>query len=192
MEDNSQRASEESTVIDERPFVVEDGQALPFKDKSFEHVIASHVLEHVDDPYKFISELTRVGRAGYIESPSELGEEISGWPFHGWIVRFENNTIVLRRRGEDSPFSAFFHQVYQKDTVFAEFVDSHFEDFYTQYDWRGTINMRIEDNVDNAVRLNSATHKVETRSAFRNPEISATRGFPFPVLKLLRHFLNLE
>lgn len=40
--------------------VIGDGCYLPFKDKSFKTVYSRHVIEHVDDPEKFISECRRV------------------------------------------------------------------------------------------------------------------------------------
>jgi ubiquinone/menaquinone biosynthesis C-methylase UbiE len=49
-----------------------DGEALPFNDNSFDLVYASHVLEHVLEPRKFLAELQRVGNLVYIEVPCEL------------------------------------------------------------------------------------------------------------------------
>lgn len=46
------------------------GDRFPFPDNHFDYVIASHVIEHVPDPKKFLSEVFRVGGArGYIEFP---------------------------------------------------------------------------------------------------------------------------
>ncbi len=61
--DNTERSGGDNIVIDVRPFVVADGLALPFKDKSFDYVISSHILEHVDDPHGFVKELTRRRRS---------------------------------------------------------------------------------------------------------------------------------
>lgn len=33
---------------------------LPFKDKSFDCVLASHVLEHVENPYRLLREINRI------------------------------------------------------------------------------------------------------------------------------------
>lgn len=46
-----------------------DGGRFPFKNKEFDYVICSHVLEHVleEDLPTFISELQRVAKAGFIE-----------------------------------------------------------------------------------------------------------------------------
>jgi Methyltransferase domain len=40
---------------DDRPLVLARGEALPFRDKSFDYVIAFHVLEHSEHPEVFLS-----------------------------------------------------------------------------------------------------------------------------------------
>ena len=43
------------------------------KDNEFDFVVASHVLEHVQDPVLFLSEIQRVSSiGGYIEVPTKL------------------------------------------------------------------------------------------------------------------------
>jgi ubiquinone/menaquinone biosynthesis C-methylase UbiE len=42
--------------------VVGDGQSLPYEDGSFDVVVCSEVLEHVDDPAGVLAEIERVGR----------------------------------------------------------------------------------------------------------------------------------
>jgi len=41
---------------------IDDVYNLPFQDESFESVLCSHTIEHVDDPRRFYNELKRVGR----------------------------------------------------------------------------------------------------------------------------------
>jgi ubiquinone/menaquinone biosynthesis C-methylase UbiE len=54
-------------------FVQQTGANLPFEDRSFDLVIASHVLEHVEDERSFLRELARVSRRYvYVEVPCEL------------------------------------------------------------------------------------------------------------------------
>lgn len=190
--DNTERSGEEGVVIDERPFVVADALALPFKDKSFDYVITSHILEHVDDPEKFVAELERVAMRGYIETPSELSEKLFGWPFHKWTVRCDGDTIAMRRRTEDSPFGNYFHELYAKDPLFAEAIDSHFDDFYVQYEWRDEIKLRVEQETDRKVLPNCRMAPVSPRSAWRSLEISATRLLLRPLLKVLRHLRKFE
>ena len=61
---------------DDRPLVLARGEELPFRDKSFDYVIAFHVLEHSEHPEVFLSELQRVASAGYIETPSFWSERV--------------------------------------------------------------------------------------------------------------------
>ena len=61
-----------------KPFILADGNKLPFKDKSFDTIICRHVIEHVDNPLEFLKELQRVGKKGYIEFPSIFCELIRG------------------------------------------------------------------------------------------------------------------
>jgi ubiquinone/menaquinone biosynthesis C-methylase UbiE len=42
--------------------IIADAQNLPFKDKTFELVYASHLLEHLENPFKVIKEFKRVSK----------------------------------------------------------------------------------------------------------------------------------
>lgn len=52
--------------------------ALPFADKSFDFVYCRHVLEDLADPFFVMYEMARVGKAGYIETPSPMAEMCRG------------------------------------------------------------------------------------------------------------------
>ena len=52
----------------------------PFPDKTFDFVVCSHLLEDVRDPITVCRELCRVGKAGYIETPSRIREIFSKGP----------------------------------------------------------------------------------------------------------------
>lgn len=66
----------------------------PFADKQFDFVVCSHTLEDVRDPLWVCSELMRVGKRGYIETPSRLQEScrgleqpnLVGLSHHRWFV----------------------------------------------------------------------------------------------------------
>ena len=57
--------------------VVSDASPLPLPDDHFDKVICTEVMEHVDDPTAFISELVRVGKPGahYLLSVPDIASE---------------------------------------------------------------------------------------------------------------------
>jgi len=73
-------------------FVLLQDEILPFKDKEFDFIISSHVLEHVADPRFFISELERIGKEGYIEVPTRLEDNLvfENKSAHLWWINFDD------------------------------------------------------------------------------------------------------
>lgn len=85
-----------------RPLVIGRVESLPFKDKAFDYVYASHVLEHTTDPGGACRELMRIGRSGYIETPSPFYEQgynypspDRGWSFHRWFVYLDQDETLV-------------------------------------------------------------------------------------------------
>jgi len=78
-------------------FVKLNEKKLPFLDKEFDFVIASHVLEHVDDIKFFISELERISSNGYIEVPTILEDNLvfENKTDHLWHMNFDDNETKL-------------------------------------------------------------------------------------------------
>jgi SAM-dependent methyltransferase len=93
--DTNYHRSGDIKVLDKQQFISADGENLPFADKEFDYVICCHVLEHVDDPVKFLSEIFRVGKRGYIETPSLIGENLAPRESHKWIIHEHNNRLYL-------------------------------------------------------------------------------------------------
>src|SRR6187551_3814150 len=93
-DDNYHRAAD-IKVLGNQKFINADGENLPFKDKEFDYVICNHVLEHVDNPTKFLSELSRVGKMGYIETPSLTGEHLIPKESHKWLLLEIDSKIVI-------------------------------------------------------------------------------------------------
>ena len=85
-------------------FIKISGKKLPFKDKEFDFVIASHVIEHVNDFEFFIQELERISNKGYIELPSRLGDNLvfENENDHIWWFCFDdiNNQIVTSKKNQ--------------------------------------------------------------------------------------------
>ncbi len=72
-----------------------DAQEMPFKDKEFDFVICCHVLEHAEDPAAFLKEVMRVGKRGYIETPSLIGEFLAPKDSHKWLLQEIDNRLVM-------------------------------------------------------------------------------------------------
>lgn len=51
---------------------------LPFADKSWDFVYCRHVLEDLYDPFHLCEEMSRVAKAGYLETPSPIAELCRG------------------------------------------------------------------------------------------------------------------
>jgi len=118
---------------------IKPNQKLPFNDKEFDYVILSHVLEHVPNLLEFASELERISKAGYIELPTKLNdnlvfgcdEEDVG---HKWWFEFDdiNNQLLYTEKadvlekfitvGQIWKFEKFFEdslilQIYWEDKI---------------------------------------------------------------------------
>lgn len=96
LEDDVERAGAPIDRADPR-LVEGDALAMPFPDNAFDFVVASHIAEHVDDPVQLCRELTRVARAGYVETPGWFGDMLLREPFHPWRVRQRNGRLVFER-----------------------------------------------------------------------------------------------
>ena len=81
----------------DKNFVKLDGNRLPFEDNHFDFVIASHVLEHVEDYKFFINELERVSNKGYIELPTKLEDNLvfENKKAHIWQMDFDDDNSKL-------------------------------------------------------------------------------------------------
>tara|TARA_Y100000996_G_scaffold81885_1_gene56175 strand:- start:372 stop:983 length:612 start_codon:yes stop_codon:yes gene_type:complete len=87
-----------SNFYKDKKFIRLNEKTLPFKDKEFDFVIASHVLEHVEDIDFFIKELERVSTKGYIELPTILEDNLvfENKKDHLWHMEFDDNKNELQ------------------------------------------------------------------------------------------------
>jgi SAM-dependent methyltransferase/uncharacterized protein YbaR (Trm112 family) len=143
IEDDTERGG---SIRVDRPLIVADGHNLPFKDKAFDYVIASHIIEHMDDPARFCSELARVAKRGFIASPTELAEHMFYWSFHKWYVNKLGNRLVLHPKvNVPNIFGDLFDYFYEYNPWFARFHRSVPDLFWMEYEWDGVIQIEIRD-----------------------------------------------
>ena len=98
-----------SALYKEKNFIKIEGKNLPFKNNEFDFVIASHVIEHVEDFEFFLKELERISQKGYIELPSRLGDNLvfENKKDHIWWFLYddiENKLIASKKNQLIEPF----------------------------------------------------------------------------------------
>ena len=85
-----------------KKFIKLEDKKLPFENKEFDFVIASHVMEHVEDVDFFISELQRIANKGYIELPTKLEDNLvfENKNDHIWQIDFDDvkNKLIINKR----------------------------------------------------------------------------------------------
>ena len=147
--DNTERGGD---IVIDRPMVVADAHHLPFKDGVFSYAICSHILEHMDDPVQFVGELTRVSKAGYIQSPAEIAERMFHWSFHRWYVNLIDDTIILHPREPHEPFGEFFDYMYAYNPAYYLFQRSMPHLFWVEKEWHGSLKVEVREQ--SPLRLN--------------------------------------
>ena len=132
-------------LIHDRPTVLSFGENLPFKDKSFDYVIAAHVLEHTPYPEKFLAELQRVARAGYIETPDAFMKRINPYKDHRLEVTVRDSGLVIRKKPAWI-YDADLVELYDKRAkaiITRETIPQHAAEFHMRYFWQDKIKFNI-------------------------------------------------
>ncbi len=96
-----------------------DRAPFPFADNYFDLVVCSHVLEDIRDPIHVSSEISRIGKAGYIETPTPLleltrgmdpqGKAYVGYCHHRWLVENQDGELVFSFKPHFLHSSRRFH-----------------------------------------------------------------------------------
>jgi len=129
----------------DRPIVLGFVEKLPFRDKAFDFVIASHVLEHSADPAAFLGELQRVAKAGYIEVPDAFFERINPYPDHRLEITCRQGALVIRKKAKwkVEEETTELYEDRAKDFVALELIPKRPFAFHTRYYWEGRIDFKV-------------------------------------------------
>ena len=91
-----------SNHYQDKKFIRLTEKKLPFKDNEFDFVVASHVMEHVEDIVFFIKELERVSKKGYVELPTMLEDNLvfENRKDHLWHMDFDDveNKLLISKK----------------------------------------------------------------------------------------------
>jgi hypothetical protein len=123
-------------LICDRPICLAHVERLPFKDDTFDFVIASHVLEHSEAPDHFLNELQRVGRAGYIESPDAFTERLTCYLDHRLEITERDGRLIIRKKEnyvQDQAIRDLFAE--KVSSVFPKLVRKHPFHFHVRHYW---------------------------------------------------------
>jgi SAM-dependent methyltransferase len=83
-----------------KEIVFYDGGSFPFRNKQFDYVICSHVLEHVENVGTFVEEILRVGKKGYVEYPTIYYDYLYNFPEHITLLFAKSNVLYWMPKAE--------------------------------------------------------------------------------------------
>lgn len=152
--DSNYHRSDNIKILRKQKFVEADGENMPFADKEFDYVICCHVVEHVESPDKFLDELSRVGKMGYLECPSLVGEFLIPKASHKWVVLELDKKLVFvdkKRVGlnEGLDFGELFQGFMPRNSIgFKIMQRTHHQILTVNYEWKDAIDYIIEPSDD--------------------------------------------
>jgi len=129
----------------DKKFIQIKDKILPFNDKEFDFVIASHVIEHVKDFEFFIKEIERISSRGYIELPSRLGDNLvfENMSDHIWWFNYDDdkNVVIASRRNQ-------LLEPFLNVSMGKLFEDLFRESMVLEISWENKIEYRIEKSIN--------------------------------------------
>ncbi len=132
-----------------KKFIKLTEKKLPFKDKEFDFVIASHVMEHVEDIDFFIKELERVSRKGYIELPTKLEDNLvfENKKEHLWHMDFDDfeNKLLISKKVQ------YFEPVLTVSTI-KKFNEIFRTSLVLELFWEDTIDYKINKTTESTYK----------------------------------------
>jgi len=131
-----------------KPLIQADGCALPFRAHSFDYVIASHVLEHlaVEEVPLFLSEISRVSSAGYLEVPSIAYEYLFNIPEHKLaFVKKDNLLFGKAKRGSTDSTYLIFRKMLDSEFLLRGILQCYPEVFAISLEWKDVPCVKIVD-----------------------------------------------
>ncbi len=134
-----------SEFYKDRKFIKINEKKLPFKDKEFDFVISSHVIEHVEDFEFFIKELERISSKGYIELPSRLGDNLvfENKTDHKWWFLYDDIKNILLASKKNQLLDPFITVSLAKNLEMI-FRESLVIEIY----WENKIDYKIDHNIN--------------------------------------------
>lgn len=176
---------------DNRPFIIANAGALPFKDKAIDFIICSQVLEHVDHPKEALDEMCRVARRGYIETPSEIMQKICDMPMHKWFVKQQGNKIIFKRKPRpfyDEELALCFFKLWHSKDAYHRIWIYTLKEGMIRYFWHNKIDYEIQDLPQH--EINNDEFSVACRQNMDIPVLQ-DKGIRVSIKKLIKYYYEL-
>ena len=136
-------------------------EKLPYADNEFDFIYCRHVLEDLYNPFLLVEEMSRVGKAGYIETPSPLAELCKnidcgdtdvpwrGYQHHHSFVWVHDNTLCFVKK-----YPIIEHIFKLDENNLREHLEKHPHSWNTYMLWENNIPYKhFQHDVDFKIAL---------------------------------------
>ena len=125
-------------------------QRLPFEDKSFDFVVCRHMLEDMYNPFPVCEEMSRVAKAGYIETPSPVAELCRGVEGDKPIYRgYHHHRFIVWNHNDELRFLTkypFVEHLNMDDKTLVDALNHSALYWNTYFMWEGEIKFKHLQN----------------------------------------------
>jgi SAM-dependent methyltransferase/predicted O-methyltransferase YrrM len=182
--------------IDGKPVYECSVEKMPFADREFDFVYCSHVIEHVAYPEKACRELMRVGRRGYIETPTK-GKDIflnsAAASHHTRYFELYDGKLICSEYTEQEIIglqSDILQRMHsapqtQREKAFAALIWLKADLVNTMFLWEGSFEFELRSSKSSEAKNAPARHEV--RPAASKTEDSPRRAAESPCTFLQIH-----
>ncbi len=177
--DSNYHRSGDIKVLKNQTFLQADGENLPFKDKEFDYVICCQVLEHVENPEKFLAEQFRVAKRGFMETPSLLGEYLFPRESHKWIIHEMNGiTYLVDKKKINFVYGYDMGELIQdylpKNSIGFKILEKTHPNMITnRVEWEGDFKFVVNPEDPEILKYFTGKWKTEWADAFFPPKTKA-------------------
>lgn len=129
-----------------------NAESLPFPDKSVDFIYCRHTLEDLYNPMWVCREMDRVGRAGYVETPSPIAEccrgvdagspPWRGYNHHRYVIWVDSDTLAFIPK-----YPLIDHLDFgDAEGVLVDALNTSPMFWNTYYVWEGNLRWRLLQN----------------------------------------------
>lgn len=101
-------------------YITATAEELPFPNKSFNYIIATHVIEHIENPIKAMKEMSRVcTKKTILITPSQYGNYYCSTHLYSWNINTLKASMLKAFPKVKTGYTNKFHANYTtKDYIF--------------------------------------------------------------------------